>query len=283
MKHPFDSNVMLVSTVRNCSKTIKTDYKRIKKALSCFKATITYIVESDSDDDTIKFLSELSNENDGFSYVSLGCLTTKIPNRIDRISYCRNVYMQELNKRNDIDYVIVADLDGINNKISCNSILSCWDSNISWGVCAANQDKLYYDIYALRHPNWVNYDCWVQKKELESSFTNSNSTYLAVESRMIHINKNTSFIEVLSAFGGFAIYNYEALNGCSYTSTDENGKTVCEHVKLHQNIISRGYSIYINPKLINGGWNEHTSHLKLHYWITYTKIGNLLRRLCKYL
>jgi len=98
-------------------------------------------------------------------------LQTKITSRIERIAFCRNKYLAELNYNKNIDYVVVADLDGINSRITKNSVLTCWKRD-DWDVCTANQIGPYYDIYALRHPLWQNNDC-LQEFNFLSNFSNN--------------------------------------------------------------------------------------------------------------
>lgn len=279
MKSPSESNVMVLSLARNCGHSLQSDVNRIRKALNCFKDISFHVVESDSTDNTVQCLEAIAAEKNSFSFISLGELSHEIPDRICRICHCRNVSLKKLESRDDIDFVVIADLDGINDEISGDAVLSCWRSGENWDVCTANQSKLYYDIYALRHEFWSNRDCWRIKRNLKPQVYDLNSRILSVDSRMIHLDRNGPLIQVASAFGGFAIYRREVLEGCSYSSLDCDGEIVCEHVMLHEAITNKGFRIFINPALINGGWNEHTRHMMLHYLITYTKPGRFIGRL----
>ena len=63
--------------------------------------------------------------NLGFNYASLGDLSNDIPGRLERIAYCRNLCLEEMNSSNKYkkcQYVVVADLDGVNNLLTKNSV-----------------------------------------------------------------------------------------------------------------------------------------------------------------
>jgi hypothetical protein len=85
--------ILLVGTISNVSKTLEKELKVILKALSIFESVKVYLVESDSIDETVKVLEKIKINNSNFNYVTLGTLKEKYPDRIDRIAYCRNKYV----------------------------------------------------------------------------------------------------------------------------------------------------------------------------------------------
>lgn len=271
-------NVLLVGVVRNCSKTIVDDIKRLISALDRFEGIQVLIVESDSSDATIEKLNYLKKLIPNFSYITLGELSSSTPLRTERIAYCRNVYLDEINtnkKYLEVDYIVISDLDGVNDSISIAGINSCFERN-DWDVCAANSMGHYYDIWALRHDIWCPNDCWSEVSFLESYGVNKvNAEYSAVYSKMINIPANSPWISVDSAFGGLAIYRRSSLLGVEYCGIDKDNLEVCEHVSLHKQIKSKGKMIYINPRLINTTGTEHD------YYFSFTKrlVGNMKKRL----
>lgn len=265
MKQLKDAEILICGTARNIEKTLLNDYNIISASFSIAKAVHWLIIESDSSDDTLDLLSNLKATNHNFHYISLGNLSKEITSRVERICFCRNIYLAELQKPNNISYLVVADLDGTNSLLTKEAVLTCWSRN-DWDVCTANQDGPYYDIYALRHPSWQSNDC-LQEYEFLSAFSKNvkQVKFASIYSKMITIPANSEWIEVDSAFGGLAIYKTHLLKGLCYDYADSNGKTTCEHVALHKKIRERGGRILINPKLINCKLNEHSSYrLKLN-------------------
>jgi hypothetical protein len=128
-----------------------------------------------------------------------------------------------------------------------------------WDVCCANQRGPYFDILALRHPTWSPGDCLDQLRQLRAQGVGEEAALrVAIYSKMVRIPTNRDWIEVDSAFGGLAIYRKTILSGASYRGTDAAGASVCEHVALHAAIRERHGRIFINPALINSGFNRHS-------------------------
>jgi hypothetical protein len=256
-----DSNLLVVGVVRDCAAHLKQDVDRIGRALAGFASLRWFVVESDSNDSTAKALEEFSTSVSNFQYVSLGRLRDKIPRRTERLAFCRNVYLSEIEKCEDyqnVHYVIVADLDGVNTLIATEGVKSCWNQK-DWDVCTANQSGAYFDVWALRHNDWSPNDCWAQKLFLDKYCTSHEHTsFAAVYSKMISIPPESDWIQVESAFGGFAIYRRDVIRGAKYVGLTTAGNEICEHVPFHLTIGNQGGKIFINPKLINGSFNEHS-------------------------
>lgn len=260
-RHPIDSKFLIVGTARNVAKTIKGDVARIAKAVPSNNVA-WLIIESDSSDRTLEMLSSLSQKISGFNYVTLSKLAPVMQDRVERISHCRNVYLREI-KHNpqyrDIDFVVVADFDGLNQCITREAFLSCWTRD-DWDVCTANQLECYYDIYALRHSLWCPVDCFKQL-EFITTYRNpknrDNLRRVIVYSKMITIPPASQWIEVDSAFGGMAIYRKNILNAVEYNHLDAHGVATCEHVALHLQIKKNGGRIFINPAFLNAVNTEH--------------------------
>ena len=245
--------VLIVGTARDCGETIKTECLRLLNATRVFGHASFLIIESDSEDDTLDVLKGLEREIDNFRAISLGKLSEKLPRRTERLARCRNEYLRELESNPEyekIDYVLMADLDGVNSLIDAEALLSCWGRG-DWDVCTANQLGSYYDLWALRHEEWCPRDCWDEYRSFAMTMDRGIAKRRAIFSRMIKLRKGTDWIEVDSAFGGLAVYRRMILKGVRYVGIEADGKAVCEHVHLHRQIISKGYRIFINPDLIN--------------------------------
>lgn len=267
-------SIVVAGVVRDCATYIRSDIFRLQSALGDFELIHWLIIESDSQDLTLKSLQELEDLIPHFRFLSQGALSEKYPDRTERIAACRNVYLKEIQTNNlyqDIDFVLIADLDGVNQLISQTAIASCFIRE-DWDVCTANQTGPYYDIWALRHPEWSPSDCWQEYQFLQKyGLRHRKAVFSAVYAKMISIPQDSDWIEVKSAFGGLAIYRKEVLQFCQYIGTTPNNLPICEHVTLHRQILSRGGHIFINPALINAGMTRETriyfkpiQRLKLH-------------------
>ena len=146
------------------------------------------------------------------------------------------------------------------------SVISSW-SRTDWDVVTANQSSRYYDIWALRHPLWSPNDCWEQHEFLKKYIkTPEVVNSYSLRSRMIKIPKDSDWIAVDSAFGGFAIYRSSLLlNDVNYEGTNDVGNIICEHVPFNRKIKELGARIFINTNLINAHYVDHSRRMSMFF------------------
>jgi hypothetical protein len=223
--------------------------------------TDAFVVESDSIDNTVGKLAELTAEDSRIRFASLGNIETTIPDRIERIRFCRNEYVNEIRNNplySDVDLIIAADLDGINTKVNSDVFKLALELDLSWDVLAANQSARYYDIFALRHPLWSPND-WVSHAEwLEPYLGKKIAKKHAMTDRMIHIPANLPPIPVDSAFGGLCLYRRWVFDQFDYLEEVAEPINENEHVTLHRKVRDVGGKIYIHPGLVNSKWTTHS-------------------------
>lgn len=272
------SKVVLVGTISNAEKKLEQDFYNVFRSLHFFDQIDVFLVESDSSDSTISVIEKIRKKNPNFNYVSLGNLKVTLPDRIERIRKCRNVYVEYI--RNNIDdkkwdYVVVADLDGMNSALKNDSILKLFSAQESWDACFPNQKFGYYDLYALREPSWMPRDCFEDLKFLKSQipkreyncfkFFNIIRNILdydrarksVIYNKMRILSKNSDWIRVDSAFGGLAIYRIRWFLDFDYSKSSESNILVSEHVDFNLKCINIDAKFYIVPKFINSNWNEY--------------------------
>ena len=273
--------VIVVGIIKDIEKTLKSDMENLTKALGFFKEVHWFLVESESSDKSARVLSEIKKSNDNFNYQSLGTSIESKVSRTETMATARNTYLKYLRKhvnKNEFPYVVIADLNLLNNKLSRNSVLTSW-SNDNWDIVTANQSGPYYDIWALRHPLWAPNDCWEHHRFIRNyvRFPESALTF-SIRSRMLRINKKSNWIKVDSAFGGFAIYKSQFLLMSNYyEGLDANGKMVCKHVTFHKKLTDNGAKIYINPAMINTKYTDHSRQIT--FWPTVIRFMKNLKKL----
>ena len=264
MKKPAEESVAVLGVVRNVEGTVARDINRIRKALGGFRQVRFFLVESDSDDETVNTLENLRVSEELFSYVSLGKLRESIPGRAPRIAHCRNRYLDELARNpefGDVGIVVIADLDGVNDLISREAIESCWERS-DWDACFSNSQGPYWDIWALRHPDWNPGDCFAMVRFLDTYSPNHQANLRgSVLQKMIVVPPEADWIRVNSAFGGFGIYKREILDGCEYLGHASDGTEVCEHVSVNIKLDNSGFRLFINPGLLAGTSHEQANAL----------------------
>lgn len=254
-------SALVVGTVRNASTNIVSDLMRIVNALEEILPTKAYVVESDSSDETLAKLTDLASIDSRIRFTSFGVVAITIPNRIQRIRYCRNEYVNEIRNNplyKDVDLIIVADLDGINTMIDSSVFKLALDLELSWDALAANQSARYYDIFALRHPLWSPNDWSLEAHWLEPFLGKKIAKRHSMTDRMIHIPPTLPPIPVESAFGGLCIYRRWVFNQFDYLEEPDAPLNENEHVTIHRKIRAAGGEIYIHPGLVNSKWTAHS-------------------------
>jgi len=261
--------VLVVGIVKNIEKTLKKDIQNISTALEFFKEVHWFLVQSDSTDKSEEILSETKKININFKYLSIDIPENSYSFRTERLAIGRNKYLSYIRENIDpiqFPYIVIADFNLLNNKLSSEAVLSSW-SRDDWDVVTANQSGRYYDIWALRHPLWSPNDCWEQHEFLKKyikipEIVNAYS----IKSRMLRVPKGSDWIPVESAFGGFAIYKSNFLkHNFFYEGKNEAGNMICEHVYFNKKIKQSGASIFINTSLINANYTDHSRRMSPTY------------------
>jgi hypothetical protein len=267
------NSILVVGTIRNGERNLQKEVRKCLNALSSFEKVSFYLVESDSTDKSLEILNKLKILNSNFDFISLGNVSSSIPEQYNRIRNCRNEYVKHLrNIEEKPKFVLVVDLDGMNSALNSKSINSCFVRD-DWDAVIANQTFGYYDILALRHPSWQISD-WrldheyyrnnLNRLELsKSSIVNKikkyldldKTQYLAIYSKMIMIPRKNEWIKVDSGFGGAAIYKSQVFLNHDYSKEFETNET--DHVTLHRKLIRDGGRIFINPAFINSHFNTY--------------------------
>ena len=271
------STCILLGTVCNVSDKIESDIKTVLNSLSHFNEVRVFLVESDSSDSTIKVLESIKEKNSKFTYVSLGQLKNQITDRIERIRFSRNEYVRFIRSISSAelpDYVVVADLDGMNGKLTKSAIASCFVRQ-DWDAVFSNQRGGYYDILALRHAVWQPLDyneelAWYRSlvipkrakypkfyELLRLRLNYDRVRQLAIYRKMLRLSPSHPWIEVDSAFGGIGIYKSEVFLNYDYSLDRNSGQGISEHVTLHAKMRADGLKLYVNPSFINGNWNTY--------------------------
>lgn len=252
------SRILVCGVARNCENSLAKSIQALSNATRFFHEVRFHIVESDSADRTPQILDDLGKLYP-LTFQSEGKLCRVIPSRTSRIAHCRNqlVELAKTPEFESFEYVLMADLDGVNNDVHPSVLANCWNIRTPWDVLTANQPEGYYDVWALRCEGWLSEDCWVAARELEPVFGKKIAIEMAVRSRQIRIPASTALIEVDSAFGGLGLYRRAAFISGHYTGSTPEGTDICEHVPFHADLRNAGFRIFINPALVNSSPSEH--------------------------
>jgi glycosyltransferase involved in cell wall biosynthesis len=238
-----EKHVVFSCTARNVEPYLSTLLGHIERCGKRFASWRLVVYENDSTDRTRQILQEYkANRNNIECIFEDGVAETS---RKKRLANGRNSILDRIRSMpGPVDYVIVLDPDDVNmSGTFVDSIQHCFDPSLQpWDVMAGNQlNSYYYDIWALRYPPIIDYDIWASGKEF--------NIY------SVHIPADKPPFQVDSAFGGIAVYRWNAIERCRYVGEYKAdnphgypaGTDKCEHVELHECIRANGGSIWIHP------------------------------------
>jgi hypothetical protein len=240
------SNIIFASTIRNSGNYLKKALDDIDKCGNKFKSYALIIYENDSIDSTRNILQD--NKKDNYHYLLED--DVKESRRTVRISNGRNKILdkvKEINRDDSYDYLVLLDLDDINHSgMFATSIDTCFKYD-NWDVLTANQSTWYYDLWALRKKDDMEYDCWEKVRE-NTNIPDAEHVY--VHSKFRNYPQG-GLLEVDSAFGGAAIFKIRSIpDSCRYNGITSSGFETCEHVAFNRCLKEHGKSIYINTEFI---------------------------------
>tara|TARA_B100000282_G_scaffold69301_1_gene46789 strand:- start:521 stop:1393 length:873 start_codon:yes stop_codon:yes gene_type:complete len=223
-----------------------------------------YIFENDSVDGTKNLLNSFVDWRELSVFTEDG-LTTRIENRIKRISYCREFLLNKiLSKKDKMFIYIPLDLDldlfgdeGVENFYEkINKVIK--DESVD-AIFPFSVPR-YYDIHALRAKNWNERDGWELVKKYSKYILVGKFflKYMLIYRKQKKLSSfNEKSIKVDSAFGGIGIYktNKNNIDSLSYSNDFYNDE--CEHVFFNKNF---------SNKYIDKDWKiiSPSEHIEYH-------------------
>ncbi len=255
-----NKKIVIAGLCINIEKKIPNLNKKLEHIGGFFKDYKCVIFENDSKDNTRTKLKELEQKNDNIKIMECSdapdCKYGAISatqhgliseERMEKMSNYRNKLLDYVkNNYSDYDCVMFMDLDlkgpmDMNGVANSFGYYDIWDTISAFGlngVSFTSGYPIYYDTLAYNDGTYSVYN----------SATDAINIILAMNKKSI----GDEPIKVLSGFGGMAIYKMKVFNNrnnINYTPVD--GKYVCEHYILHNNMIKNGYDkIYINPNMV---------------------------------
>jgi glycosyltransferase involved in cell wall biosynthesis len=208
------------------------------------------LFENDSDDDTRNRLQRWVADRPNAHLNIEDGLLERIKDRVDRIAYARNVALSAVNFH-AAKMILNVDMDDVFSRpLETSSLVSAMNTITECDVVTANGYGGYYDIYALRIPQILEYDCWERYYWLvrTQGWNEKTATYEAIEQWKDFMPTVDRPLEVISAFNAAALYRADAFDGfLKYNTEDLLGRKVCEHVGLHERMIRNGKRIIFDP------------------------------------
>ena len=242
----MDSKLIIGGCCRNVASHLEAVLRNIKEIGNLFTDYYCIFVESDSDDNTLEILKQFEQDHqDKCNVISVGKLSNVIHTRTQRLAICRNTILRKTKEIKDCKYLLMMDMDDIGSALIDMGGVKSNFKDLNWSVMSASNPINYYDIWALRWPDVIDYDCWFEIRK------DGNYQKHVAEKTILAAKPITAPpILVKSAFNGAAFYKLDDIKDCCvYTGILDNHE-ICEHVLFHECIRSHGGTIYINPSFV---------------------------------
>lgn len=228
----FETPITIVGAARNVAPTLFNVLKNLETVAEWFSAAKIGIFENDSEDDTAKILRAW--QRPGRVLIQRSNLVQAMPQRTVRLAYARNELLAYARDQ-AAPLLLVVDLDEVfvkepNREAFAAALATPGD----WGAVAAGLcNGAYYDLWALRAPGILEYDCFFEGPRPDKA----GEQIAALEAPL----------EVKSAFNGAALYRLGAIHPCCRYIGLSAGHESCEHVSFHACMRSHGAKMWIHP------------------------------------
>ena len=266
------AKVVFAGVVRDCAAHLPAVLSNVERLATLFDEAAYVFVENDSVDATRQMLQSWGTPRPNFSLLNLAGLG-RLAIRTLRLEFARNVYLEFI--RGDpafsgFDRLCVLDMDEVGtypiDVQEFSAALTFMQQTPHCAAIFANQLGPYYDVWALRHPEYCPEDVWYEvltwaRRHGTSDQEAFNQTFAR---RIRSFARDTPPVEVDSAFGGLGIYNldYVRRGGNPYLGSRvrvlrEGGRLStfrmqqCEHVHFHSGIRQLGGRLFLFSGLIN--------------------------------
>lgn len=259
MKKTQLSKLFICSIVRNAEKGLRKNIPVIEEIFGSFRSVKVFVYENDSTDGTKKLLKEWAERHPSIVNISLNN-NIHVPaspaspdgvnpffsrKRIEKMVFLRNQYLNYVEESGwDGDYLMIVDLDVV--ELCAKTILESFQTSLEWDAVSAYGYSLspklrerYHDTYAYR------------KKTVAYSEPQTEHDIFGSQDDFKSYRLSESLLPVSSAFGGLAIYRWEAIKGLRYElepNDDDRVEVYCEHRSIYRQMYERGYcNFFINP------------------------------------
>lgn len=254
----INKNIIIAVLARDCEDSLKTNIPLIEKLRAQFSWSQVVVVENDSIDSTKDLLNDWKINSNNVDIISNDYGTKTIPDksdliknpltsyqRIEKMVFYRNLYLDYIKQvQHPVDLVIIIDIDVL--KISLTGLINAINSfDDKTGAVFANGistmqtplgvSEIYYDIFAVQE---------YPLNKFSYSTKSLNKTFKSINKNV----KKSPLYEVISAFGGVGIYNYNAIRDLRYKTVLNPlnlREAICEHIPFNQEIIKQGFNNFI--------------------------------------
>lgn len=234
--------VIFCGISKNCIDSIEQNLNFLKNFSKLKKFDVSVIiVDSDSDDGTKEVINSYQKSINKFYTYDLDGLESKYKNRIERIAISRNKCLEIARGLINDKKVIYIPLDldmKIFKYVDIQKMESLIENSIKKDTINGTfpfSKPYYYDIFALRAENWINYNAQFIARRYKKFFKIGSFivNYFLIFRKQIGYKKfiKKKNIVINSAFGGIGIYNLKNnIIDFRYETSKKHPEDISEHI-----------------------------------------------------
>jgi hypothetical protein len=270
MEQVLGKKAVFVGCARDVAAVVPRVLSNISRMSELFTESAFIFVENDSRDATKHEIELWCRNKTNARLISLDGLSDTCPIRTIRLASVRNHYLSLIRSEfSTYDFLFVVDCDEVNGRTidlaAVRRAIQFLEQDSSHAGVFANRDGIYYDLWALRHPELCPGDIWEEVCDyaLTHHVTDEEAYKQTLAKRIFTIPPNIPPIEVDSAFGGLGIYKVSSTcrNERNYLGHKTklipvSGKIVevgwqcCEHVSFNSGFREHGEKLFILPDFL---------------------------------
>jgi hypothetical protein len=175
-------------------------------------------------------------------------LNSRFHYRTPRLAYIRNTLLCHIPP--DFDYFMMVDLDDVfAHPVEKKSFDSCFEIKDAWDIVTANGYEGYYDIWSLRLPGVIDFDCWFRYGALMATgkYTDEEAQQEAIYKYTGYMNAIKWPVYVDGAFNVGMISKVSIIKPCCKYAGFYDGRLCVEHFPFQKCLRSHGVRILYNP------------------------------------
>ena len=241
-----NKTLCIVGACKDVAPFLPKVLENVDRIASWWKECKIVIFENDSTDGTKQILQEWKEKGGHKELVQETNVSQRYPHPIERLAYIRNRLLHYVPP--SYDYMFMVDMDDVFiNPVQKESFESCFELK-SWDVMTANGVEWYYDIWPLRVPGLIEFDCWKRRHEMvRNGYTEKQANWEAIEKYKEQMFREKQVFPVHSAYNTGALYKVSSIHTCCRFAGSMNGEMICEHVPFQNCLRSHGARILFNP------------------------------------
>ena len=262
-----NSTLVVGILARDCITGLRNNIPLVEDLGRRFREYHVVVYENDSIDGTKECILQWARDNkhviaisEELNQVTIPKKSTKIAKptksewRILKMAGFRNRLLEEVKNRFSPDFICFIDID-IESFTPSSIVKAIEEAPENWGALCASGHLYYSNPDGSDYPANFQYDAYAffpegSVPEEMGKIAITHKWHLISGWTAEELVRQNKFASCRSAFNGLAVYKWDIIKKLHYSAIQNEdlkklGGALCEHLSLHDGIISQGYKVYI--------------------------------------